>query len=73
MLFRSHKEMNTEEAMEYMLKNDMCNPHQMVRTEDKMKIRTDFMRVFFDKCKVFMVNTTTPAEETQERIRQPIM
>ncbi len=68
-----HKEMNTEEAMEYMLKNDMCNPHQMVRTEDKMKIRTDFMRVFFDKCKVFMVNTTTPAEETQERIRQLIM
>ncbi len=67
-----HVEMNTEEAIKYMLDNDMCNPHQMVRTEDKMRLRTDFMRKFFDKCKVFMVNTTTPAEETQERIRQLI-
>ncbi len=65
-------ELDTESAIAYMLKNDMCNPHQLIRTEDKMKLRTDFLRRYFDSCRIFLVNTTTPPEETQERIRKLI-
>jgi hypothetical protein len=37
-----------------------------------MKLRTDFLRRYFDSCRIFLVNTTTPPEETQERIRKLI-
>ncbi|MGI5964918.1 MAG: hypothetical protein ACOX8L_03595 [Candidatus Methanomethylophilaceae archaeon] len=66
------RELSTEEAVEYMLKNDFCNPHQLIRTEDKMKLRTEFLRKYFGSCRTFLVNTTSKAEETQERIREII-
>ncbi len=65
-------ELNTDEAIKYMIENNMCNPHQMVCTEDKRKLRLNFLRNFFDKCRIFLVNTTTTAEVTQERIREII-
>ena len=67
-----HKELTTEEAVDYMLENDFCNPHQLIRTEDKMKLRTEFLRKYFGSCRIYLVNTTTTAEVTQERIRELI-
>lgn len=69
---RLEAELNTDEAIEYMLENDFCNPHQMVCNEYKRNLRVNFLREYFDKCRVFLINTTTTAEVTQERIRKII-
>ena len=66
------KELNTDEAVEYLVKNDFCNPHQMVRDDRKMRIRTEFFRNYLSKCKVFLVNTVNRAEETQKLIRKTL-
>ncbi|HKM14178.1 MAG TPA: hypothetical protein VJY42_04625, partial [Candidatus Methanomethylophilaceae archaeon] len=69
---RLDTELSSEEAIEYMTEHDLCNPHQMIRTKEKMKLRMEFLKKYFDECRMFLVNTTTPAEETQERIRKLI-
>ncbi len=66
------KELTLDEAMEYIVSNDFCNPHQMIRDERKMRVRSEFFRSYLSKCKVFLINTTKKAEETQELIRKVI-
>ena len=66
------RELDIEQAVDYLLKNDFCNPHQMVRDERKLRIRTDFFRDYLSKCKVYLVNTVNSAEETQELIRKTL-
>lgn len=61
-----------EEAVSYMVDNDFCNPHQLVRDGRKLRIRTGFFREYFRKCTVFLVNTTGTPEETQASIREAI-
>ena len=64
------RELSADEAVEYLVKNDFCNPHQMVRDERKLNIRTQFFRDYVSKCKVFLINTVNKAEDTQELIRK---
>lgn len=66
------RKLDLEEALEYIVSNDFCNPHQLVRDERKLGIRTDFFREFFGKCTVFLVNTTGTPEQTQICIRKAI-
>jgi hypothetical protein len=66
------RQMETEEALEYLVSNDFCNPHQLVVDERRRKMREDFFRRYLSQCTVLMVNTTCPAEETQERIRKAL-
>jgi len=66
------RKLETEEALEYLEKNDFCNPHQLIRDEESLSIRREFFRKYLSECSVFMVNTTCPAQETQERIRNLI-
>lgn len=66
------RRLSTDEAVEYIVSNDFCNPHQMVRDERKMALRTAFFREFLDRCVVHLVNTRCTARETQEKIREAI-
>lgn len=66
------RELSTDEALKYLEDHDFCNPHQLVRDERSLSIRREFFRKYLDQCKVYMVNTTCTAEETQERIRSLI-
>ncbi|MBQ8179549.1 MAG: hypothetical protein IJ026_03775 [Candidatus Methanomethylophilaceae archaeon] len=66
------RRLETEEALAYLVANDFCNPHQLVRDERRMARRTAFFREYLSRCEVFMVNTTCPAVETQERIRDTL-
>jgi len=66
------KRMSSEEALDYLVSHDFCNPHQLVRDERRMRNRTEFFRKYLSECDVLMVNTTCPAEETQERIREAL-
>lgn len=68
----AHRAMGPEEALEYLMENDLCNPHQIVRSERKMKIREAFLRRFLWSCETHMINTIKTPEETQGIIRKII-
>ncbi len=62
--------LNEDEALQYMLANDFCNPHQLVRDGRKLELRKDFFREYFKQTSVHLVNTTDTPQETQQRIRE---
>jgi hypothetical protein len=65
-------EMEPKAALEYLRENDFCNPHQLVRDKRKMAIRYEFFSRLTSSVRVHLVNTTSPARETQDLIRQAI-
>ena len=66
------REMKTEEALDYLVENDFCNPHQLIKDERSINSRTEFFREYLSQCDVFLVNTTLSAKETRDRIREII-
>ncbi|HSA35239.1 MAG TPA: hypothetical protein P5202_01620 [Methanomassiliicoccales archaeon] len=64
------RELDPEEAWDYLSANDLCNPHQMVRDERKMKLREAFFRKFLSQSRVHLVNTTATPQESQAAIRR---
>ena len=64
------KHCNTDEALEFMIEKNFCNPHQLVRDERKMEIRKNFFRRFFEQTDVYLMNTTGTPQSTQEEIRR---
>ena len=61
-----------KEALQYLLANNFCNPHQLVADQRKFELRKDFFRQYFERTSIHMVNTITPPQETQRRIREII-
>jgi hypothetical protein len=61
--------MNVEEAVQYLLAHNFCNPHLLVKDERKTAIRTNFFRKLFEQTDVYLVNTTATPHETQDEIR----
>jgi len=62
--------MNVDEALQYLLVHDFCNPHQLVRDKRKIELRKDFFSRYFKQTDVYLVNTTGTPRETQEEIRR---
>ena len=67
------REMEPEEALEYLETHDFCNPHQLVRDGRKMELRKRFFRRLLERSSVHMVNTILSPEETQAAIRDSIL
>ncbi len=67
------REMEPEEALEYLETHDFCNPHQLVRDRRKMGLRKRFFRRLLERSSVHMVNTILSPEETQAAIRDSII
>ena len=65
-------ELEPKVALEYLPANDFCNPHQLVRDRRKMAIRYDFFSKMLSNVRVHLVNTTSPAQETQNLIRKAL-
>ncbi|MCL2712327.1 MAG: hypothetical protein FWD37_03515 [Methanomassiliicoccaceae archaeon] len=65
--------LDADGAWEYMRTNDLCNPHQMIRNEMKMKMREEFFRKFFSNSEITLVNTTGTPGETQRIIRNKVL
>ncbi|MFW0858685.1 MAG: HPr kinase/phosphorylase [Dehalococcoidia bacterium] len=64
------KGLTSPEALEFMKSNDFCNPHQLVRTEAKHRIRTEFFERYFASLdRIYIVNTILKPEETLNRVR----
>jgi len=64
--------LSTEEALNYLLANDFCNPHQLVRDERKLRLRKDFYRRLFEATEVYLVNTVRPPHDTHREILNAI-
>jgi hypothetical protein len=62
--------LGADEALRYVVAHDFCNPHQLVRDERKLQLRTNFFRRYFEKTDVYLVNTTGTPQETQAEIRK---
>lgn len=60
--------LEVEEAMEYLIEHDFCNPHQLVRDARKERVRERFFRRLLEKTDIHMVNTVKSPEETQSAI-----
>lgn len=55
--------LSVRDAVNYLVKNDFCNPHQLVRNERKKRLRKNFFRKLFSKVDLYMLNT---AHDTPE-------
>ena len=62
--------MNVEEAVQYLLAHNFCNPHLLVKDQRKTAVRTNFFRKLFEQTEVYLVNTTATPHETQDEIRK---
>jgi len=67
------RKLNHEEALDYMLKTDFCNPHQLIRDERKLKIRKNFFAELFSKLDIYMLNTIETPQESLDRIKNLAM
>jgi len=63
-------QLNADEALNYVVANDFCNPHQLVRNNRKTELRKDFFQRLFKQTDIYLVNTTRTPQETQTEIRQ---
>ncbi len=61
--------MDAEEAVQYLLAHNFCNPHLLVKDERKTALRTNFFRQLFEQTDVYLVNTIATPHETQDEIR----
>ena len=59
-----------DEALNYMVEHNFCNPHQLVRDERKIELRKNFFRRLFEQTDVYLVNTTGTPQQTQNEIRK---
>jgi hypothetical protein len=63
-------DLTEKEALEYLLANNFCNPHQLVTDKRKLRLRKNFFHQYFKQTSAYMVNTTSPPHETQRKIRE---
>ena len=63
-------QLTADEALKYIASRDFCNPHQLVKDERKIQLRTNFFRRYFEQTEVYLVNTTGTPQESQAEIRR---
>ena len=67
-----HK-LDHNEALDFMLEKDFCNPHQLIRDERKLEIRKNFFREVFQAVDVYLLNTVETPQESLDRIKNLII
>jgi len=66
------KKLNPDKAVAYMMENDFCNPHQLVRTKAKLAKRKAFFKELFGRAPVYLLNTIEKPDESLERLKKLI-
>ena len=66
------KKLNPDEAVAYMMKNDFCNPHQLIRTKAKLEKRKEFFKELFGRAPVYLLNTIEKPEGSLDRLKKLI-
>lgn len=63
------KKLTQKEAIEFMVKNDFCNPHQLIRNKKKTDQRKKFFYDLFGRVPVYLLNTIETPKETLKRLK----
>jgi hypothetical protein len=53
-----------------MVKNDFCNPHQLLRTKAKLAKRKAFFLQFFSGSPVYLLNTIEKPGQSLQRLKK---
>ncbi len=61
--------LTTKAAILFMLKNNFCNPHQLVKTKAKLAKRKNFFLELFSRAPVYLLNTIETPKESLERLK----
>ncbi|MDO8553361.1 MAG: hypothetical protein Q7S22_01025 [Candidatus Micrarchaeota archaeon] len=64
------KKLSAKEALEFMIKNDFCNPHQLVRSKKKLEMRKEFFQELFSRVPVYLLNTIETPKQSLERLKR---
>jgi hypothetical protein len=62
------RELDVNEAVNFMVEKDFCNPHQLVRDERKFNLRKNFFLELFSRVDVHVLNTIEKPAESLNRI-----
>lgn len=63
------RKITPEEAVDFMVQNDFCNPHQLIRNERKFILRKNFFNQLFSKGDVYILNTVEKPVESLNHIK----
>ncbi len=66
------RELDAKEAVDFMVREDFCNPHQLSRNPKKNWMRKEFFAELFDKVPVYLLNTIETPRESVERVLKMI-
>lgn len=58
------RSMDGDEMIDYLLENNFCNPHLLVKDERKLDMRIKFFKRLFKKVNPYIVNTTSTPQKT---------
>jgi hypothetical protein len=61
--------LDVEDAVNFMVDKDFCNPHQLVRNSRKFDLRKKFFKEIFSKLDVYLLNTIETPDESLNRIK----
>ncbi len=61
--------LSAKDATAFMVKNDFCNPHQLLRTKEKTAKRIAFFKELFSRVPVYLLNTVETPQESLERLK----
>jgi hypothetical protein len=64
------RKLSDKEAVQFMIKNNFCNPHQLVRSKAKLAARKAFFSELFTRAPVYLLNTIEPPQESLERLKR---
>lgn len=62
-------ELGVEDAVNFMVKKDFCNPHQLIRNDRKFNLRKNFFFEVFSNLDVYLLNTVETPMESLDRIK----
>ena len=63
------KKLSPKDALKFMVANDFCNPHQLIRSKEKMEKRKKFFAELFRKAPVYLLNTVETPEQSLARLK----
>jgi len=66
------RKLSGDEAVRFMMANDFCNPHQLIRTKAKMAGRRMFFAELFKRAPVYLLNTVETPQGSLERLKKLI-
>jgi hypothetical protein len=64
------RKLSPQEAVRFMARHDFCNPHQLVRTKAKLRLRKKFFSELFARSPVYLLNTVETPRGSLERLKK---